>query len=176
LGFTNKQAINLSDQTYNGRVICDDTDDMVNHVVYHYFQAAYRGLAFEIPPELTEEEDLAVAVPISQEEEKRAFPEHADALALSEVPPPSSGPSLMQPPRTPPARPHREARVEPWDAWLGAAPGWPVGTPPILDWAPGTPTPPPGPPPPPGSPSPPIANWSWLQGPFIDLSGDDDNE
>jgi hypothetical protein len=55
----------VSGQIYNGQVICDDTDDMVNHVVYHYFQAANRGEAFEIPPELTKEEDLAVAVLIS---------------------------------------------------------------------------------------------------------------
>jgi hypothetical protein len=46
-------------------VIRDDTDNMVNHVVYHYFQAADRGEAFEIPPELTKEEELAVVVLIS---------------------------------------------------------------------------------------------------------------
>jgi hypothetical protein len=33
----------VSGQIYNGRVIRDDTDDMINHVVYHYFQAADRG-------------------------------------------------------------------------------------------------------------------------------------
>jgi hypothetical protein len=159
-------------QIYNGQVI---RDDMVNHVVYHYFQAADRGEACELPPELTEEQ-LAVAVLISQEEERRAFPELADALALSMAPPPPPGPPPMQPLRTPPVRPHREARAEPWDAWPGAAPGWPAGAPPILGWAPGTPTPPPGPAPPPGPPSPPIANWSWSHGPFIDLSGDDDDE
>jgi hypothetical protein len=155
----------VSGQIYNGRVIRDDMDDMVNHVVYHYFQAADRGKAFELPSELTKEEELAVAVLISQEEERRAFPELADALALSVVPPPSPGP-----PRTPPARPRREARAEPWDAWPGAALGWPTGAPPIMGWAPGTPTPLPGPPPPL------IANWPWSQGPFIDLSGDDDDE
>jgi hypothetical protein len=100
-------------QIYNGRVIRDDTDDMVHHVVYQYFQAADRGEAFEIPPELTEEEELAVAVLISQELERRAFPELADALALSVAPPPPPGPAPMQPPRTQPARPCREARAEP---------------------------------------------------------------
>jgi hypothetical protein len=45
-----------------------------------------------------------------------------------------------------------------------------AGGAPILGWAPGMPTPPPGPP------LPPIANWPWPQGPFIDLSGDDGNE
>jgi hypothetical protein len=43
-----------------------------------------------MPPELTEEEELAVAVLISQEEERRAllraFPELADALVLSVAP------------------------------------------------------------------------------------------
>jgi hypothetical protein len=48
------------------------------------------------------------------------------------APPPPPGPPSKQPPRTPPARPHWEARAEPWDAWPGAAPGWPAGLPPIL--------------------------------------------
>jgi hypothetical protein len=92
-------------QIYNGGVIRDDTDNMVHHVVYQYFQAADHGEAFELSPELTEEEQLAIAVLISQEEERRAFPELANALALSVAPP-------KQPPRTPPARPRREARAE----------------------------------------------------------------
>jgi hypothetical protein len=82
-----------------------------------------------MPPELTEEEELAVAVLISQEEERRvelrAFSELANALVLSVAPPPPPpppGPPPMQPPRTLPARPRREARAEPWDAWPGAAP------------------------------------------------------
>jgi hypothetical protein len=103
----------VSGQIYNGRVIRDDTDDMVNHVVYHYFQAADRGEAFEIPPELTEKEELTAAVVISQEEERRAFPELADALALLVAPLPPPGPPSMQSPCTPPARPRREARAEP---------------------------------------------------------------
>jgi hypothetical protein len=77
---------------YNGRVVRDDSDDMVNHVVSHYFQAADLGLRFVMPPELTEEEELAVAVLISVEEEKRAFPGIEDALALSVAPPPPPGP------------------------------------------------------------------------------------
>jgi hypothetical protein len=133
-------------QIYNGRVIRDDTDDMIHHVVYHYFQAANRGEAYQMPPELTEEE-LAVTVLISEEEERRAemraFPELADALVLLVAPPPPPGPPPMQPPRTPSAMPRREARAEPWDAWPGAAPGWSAGAPPTLGWAPGTSTPPP---------------------------------
>jgi hypothetical protein len=38
---------------------------MVHHVVYHYFQAADRGEAFEIPPELTEKAQLTIDVLIS---------------------------------------------------------------------------------------------------------------
>jgi hypothetical protein len=53
-------------------VVRDDVDDMINHVVYHYFQAADRSEVFQMPPKLTEEEELAVAVLISREEERRA--------------------------------------------------------------------------------------------------------
>jgi hypothetical protein len=89
-------------QIYNGRVVRDNVDDMINHVVYHYFQAADHGETYVMPPELMEEEELA--------------------------------------------------------------------TPPILGWAPGMPTPSPGPPPPP------MADWPWPQGPFIDLSSNDDDK
>jgi hypothetical protein len=65
-------------------VICDDTNDTINHVIYHYFQAVDRGKVYQMPPELTEEEELPVAVLIIQEEERRAelreFPELANAL------------------------------------------------------------------------------------------------
>jgi hypothetical protein len=114
-------------------VIRDDTDNMINHVIYHYFQAADRGLPYDIPPELTEDEHLVVAILISQEEERRAFLGYEDALALSVAPPPSPGPPPMQPPGTLLARPRREARVEPWDPWPGTAPAWLEATPsPIL--------------------------------------------
>jgi hypothetical protein len=107
----------VSGQIYNGRVVRDDVDDMINLVVYHYFQAQDRGEVYQMPPELTEEEELAVAVLISQEEERRAelraFPKLANALVLSVAPPPPPGPPPMQPPCTPPARPCREARAEP---------------------------------------------------------------
>jgi hypothetical protein len=142
----------VSGQIYNGQVIRDDTNNMINHVVYHYFHAADRSEVYQMPPELTEEEELADAL-----------------ILLVELPPPP-GPPLMQPSRTPSARPRREARAKPWDVWPGAATGWPAGAPPVLGWAPGTPTLPPGPPPPP------IANWPWSHGPFIDLSGDDGDE
>jgi hypothetical protein len=137
----------VSGQIYNGRVVRDDVDDMVNHVVYHYFQAQDHGKVYQMPPELTEEKELVVAVLISKEEERRvelrAFPELVDALVLSVAPPPPPGPLPMQPPCTPPARPRRDATTEPWDPWPGATPGWPAGAPPVLGWAPRTPTPPP---------------------------------
>jgi hypothetical protein len=106
-------------------------DDMI---VYHYFQAANLGQRLVMPPELTKEEELAVAVLISKEEEKRAFPGLNDALVLSVAPPPPPGPP--QPPRTP-LRPRRDARDEPWDAWPRTTPAWHA------------PPPPAGPPPPP---------------------------
>jgi hypothetical protein len=102
----------VSGQIYNGKVVRDDTDDMINHVVYHYFQAA-GGETYVMPPELTEEEQLAVAALISQEEGRRAFPGFEDALALSVAPPPPPGPPPLQAPRTPPARSRRNARMEP---------------------------------------------------------------
>jgi hypothetical protein len=52
-------------------VVRDEKDDMINHVVYHYFQVADLGQPFVMPPELTEEEELAATVLISQEEERR---------------------------------------------------------------------------------------------------------
>jgi hypothetical protein len=56
---------------------------MVNHIVYHYFQAADLGLLFVMLPELTEEEELRVSILISTEGERKAFPGIEDALALS---------------------------------------------------------------------------------------------
>jgi hypothetical protein len=62
-------------------VIRDDTDDVINHAVYHYFQADDRGEVYQMPPELT------VAILINQEGERRAemraFSELADTLVLS---------------------------------------------------------------------------------------------
>jgi hypothetical protein len=71
-----------------------------------------------------------VAILISQEEERRAFPGFEDTLALSVAPPPPPGPPPLQPPRIPQARPRREARMEPWDECPGATPAWPAATPP----------------------------------------------
>jgi hypothetical protein len=67
----------------------------------NYFQAADRGETYVMPPELTEEE------------ERRAFPGYEDALALLVAPPTLPRSPPMQPRHTPPARPRREAKVEP---------------------------------------------------------------
>jgi hypothetical protein len=67
-----------------------------------------------LPPELTEDEELQVAILVSEEEEKRAFLGIEDALALSVAPPP---PPRRQPPPLPlhtPARPGHAAAVETW--------------------------------------------------------------
>jgi hypothetical protein len=84
-----------------------------------------------MPPELTVEEQLALAIIISQDEERRAFPGFKDALALVVAPPQPPGPPPLQPLRTPPAG------MEPWGAWPGATPAWPAATPLILGWLPG---------------------------------------
>jgi hypothetical protein len=119
---------------------------------------ADRGDTYVMPPELTEEEQLAVAVLISQEEEMRAFPGFDDALTLSVVPSPPPGPPPLQPPWTPPVRPR-------CDAWPGGTPAWPATSPPVIGWAPATPTLPL-----------PMTEWPWAQPPFIDFSGDNDDD
>jgi hypothetical protein len=117
--------------------------------VYNVLLANERGEHYELPPELTEDEQLQVAILVSMEEEKRAFPRLEDALALSVAPPPPPGPPL------------RRAAESPVRALA-------LGPPPPGPPAPG--------PPPPGPPPPPMSSWSWPQGPFIDLSGEADDE
>jgi hypothetical protein len=141
----------VSGQIYNGKMVCDD---MINHVAYHILHASERGEHFEVPPKLTEEEQLEVAVIVSTEEEKRAFAGYYDTLALSVELPPPPWPLRMPP------RPRRNARNEPWDAW-------PVAAPPTIGWPP---------PPLPGPPPSPMAAQPWPRAPFIDLSGDDDDD
>jgi hypothetical protein len=96
-------------------VVRDDTDNFIGNVVYNVLLANERGEHYELPPELTEDEQLQVAILVSTEEEKCAFPRLEDALTLSVAPPPPPGP-------------------------------------------------------------PPMAAWPWPQGPFIDLSGKDEDE
>jgi hypothetical protein len=82
----------VSSQIYNGQVIRDDTDDMIGQVAYHCLRVAHLGQPFDIAPELTKEEKLAVDIIVSAEKEKRAFLGYEYALALSVVSPPASGP------------------------------------------------------------------------------------
>jgi hypothetical protein len=60
--------------------------------VYNVLLANERSEHYELPPELTEDEQLQVAILVSTEEEKRAFPGLEDALTLSVAPPPPPGP------------------------------------------------------------------------------------
>jgi hypothetical protein len=60
--------------------------------VYNILLANERSEHYELPPELTGDEQLQVAILVSTEEEKRAFPGLEDALTLSVAPPPPPGP------------------------------------------------------------------------------------
>jgi hypothetical protein len=63
--------------------------------VYNVLLAYERSEHYELPPELTEDEQLQVAILVSMEEEKRAFSGLEDALTLFVAPPPPPG----RPPR-----------------------------------------------------------------------------
>jgi hypothetical protein len=125
-------------------VVCDDTDDFIDNVVHHVLLPNERGEHYELPPELTKDEQLQVAIIVSVEEEKHAFSGLEDALALSVALSPPPGP----PPHT---TPRRSVSNEVWDVW------------PVVE-TPALPAPERRPPPPP------MAVWPWPQGP-IDLSG-----
>jgi hypothetical protein len=101
----------VSGQIYNGWVVHDDVDDMVNNVGYHYFEDTDCGMAYDIPPELTEEEQLAVAVLIRQEKERMVF-------LGTRMPWPSRWPRLHR--RRSRRALHRRSHV--------ARPGWSPGT------------------------------------------------
>jgi hypothetical protein len=104
-----------------------------------------------------------VAVLVSVEEEKWAFPGLEDTLFLlvAPLPPPRRQPP-PSPPRAPPCPGHAEA-AEAWDSW-------PKANIPAIGWLP------PPPPPPQGPPPPPMEDWPWPQGPFIELTLDEDND
>jgi hypothetical protein len=89
-------------------VVRDNTDDFVANVAYNVLLAKESGEHYVLPPELTEDEQLQVAVIISAEEEKRALPGLEDALALSVAPPP---PPQRQPPPPPPHTPPLPGRA-----------------------------------------------------------------
>jgi hypothetical protein len=90
-------------------VIRDDTEDFIGNVAYNVLLARGNGKHYVLPPELTEDEELQVAVLVSAEEEKRAFPGLEDALFLSVAPPPPPRRPPPSSPRAPPRPGHAEA-------------------------------------------------------------------
>jgi hypothetical protein len=93
-------------------VVCDNTEDFFGNVAYNVLLARDNGEHYVLPLELTEDEELQVAVLISAEEEKRAFPRLEDAIFLSVVPPPPPPPLRRQPPPSPPRAPPRPGHAE----------------------------------------------------------------
>jgi hypothetical protein len=81
-------SCDVSGRVHDGRVVRDDTEDFVGNIAYNVLLAKENGEHYVLPPELTEDEELQVAILVSEEEEKRAFPGIEDALALSVAPPP----------------------------------------------------------------------------------------
>jgi hypothetical protein len=84
---------------------------------------------------LTEDEELQVAVLVSVEEEKRAFPRLEDTLFLLVAPPP---PPRRQPPPSPPCAPPRPGHAKAAEAWDP----WPEANFPAIGWLPPPPPPP----------------------------------
>jgi hypothetical protein len=108
---------NVSGCIFKGRVVLDDTKDFVGNVAYNVPLTRKNGEHYVLPPKLTEDEELQVAVLVSAEKGKRAFSRLEDAIFLSVAPPP---PPRRQPPpsppRTPPCHGHAAAD-EAWDPW-----------------------------------------------------------
>jgi hypothetical protein len=101
----------------DGTFVCDDMEDFVGNVAYNILLAKYNGEHYVLPPELMEDKELQVAVLVSAEEEKRAFPGLEDALFLSVVPPPPPPPPRRQPLPSPPHAPPRPGHAEVAEAW-----------------------------------------------------------
>jgi hypothetical protein len=153
----------VSSRVHEGHVVRDDTEDFFGNVAYNVLRARDNSEHYLLPPELTEDQELQVAVLVSAQEEKRAFLGLEDALFISVAPPP---PPRRQAPPSPLRAPPRPGHAEADEAWDP----WPEADAPAIGWLP------PPPPPPPGSPPPPMADWPWPQGPFIDLTLDEDGD
>jgi hypothetical protein len=157
---------NVSGHVNDGIVVRDDTEDFVGNVAYNVLLARDNVEYYVLPPELAKDEELQVAVLVSADEEKRAFPGLEDALFLSVAPPPPPPPPRRQPAPSPPRAPPRPGHAEAAEAWDP----WPEADALTIGWLPPPPLPPPGPPPPP------MEDWSCPQGPFIDLPRDEDDD
>jgi hypothetical protein len=99
--------------------------------VYNVLLANERGEHYELPPELTEDEQLQVAILVSAAEEKCAFLGLEDALTLSIAPPPPPGPPPRQAAESPvpalaPGPPRPGPPPPPMASWP-----WPQG--PFID-------------------------------------------
>jgi hypothetical protein len=81
-------SYDVSGRVHEGSVVHDDTEDFVGNVVYNVLWDRDNGDHYLLPLELTEYEELQVAVLVSTEEEKQAFSRLEDTLFLSVVPPP----------------------------------------------------------------------------------------
>jgi hypothetical protein len=66
-------------RVFKGRIVCDDMDEFVANVAYNVLLASENGEHYVLLPELTEYEQLQVAIIVSAEEEKQAFPGLEDA-------------------------------------------------------------------------------------------------
>jgi hypothetical protein len=101
---------------------------------------------------------VSPAVLVSAEEEKQTFLGLEDALFISVAPPP---PPRRQPPFSPPGAPPRPGHTEATEAWDL----WAEADAPTIGWLPSPP------------PLPPLMeDWLWPQGPFIDLTLDEDDD
>jgi hypothetical protein len=80
---------------------------LVGHVAYHYFRAAQIGQPFDVLPELTKEEQLAVAILVSVKEKKRAFPGLDDYALAGWVAPHPSGHAAIWRAQADPYRPNQ---------------------------------------------------------------------
>jgi hypothetical protein len=80
-------SCNVSGRVFEGRVVRNNIEDFVANVAYNVLLVSKNGKHYVLPPELTEDEQLQVAVIVSAEE-KWAFLGLEDALAISVASPP----------------------------------------------------------------------------------------
>jgi hypothetical protein len=121
-------SCDVSGRVFEGRVVRDDTEDFVGNVTYNVLLARENGEHYVLPSEMTEDEELQVAVLVSAEEEKRASLGLQDTLAISMAPPP--------PPRSSHLLHRRAHRLVLAVAVHKAWDPWPEADPPVIGWLP----------------------------------------